>query len=222
MRHLSWQRSSSRVRRSRHPRWSMKRTCGCRRGKVNHWNSRGHVFGGAADARRPEAICMVAAKTQATRLCQCNFYHWFRLDLTMLSRVTSEIEEIHGTLQDWLSGRVPRDSGGLKRIQEVVANDFRVATVGGTELDCSELMAEIKEGWGSRPDLCISVSNVEIICETGGLIVARYDECETWAGSESCRVSTVVFRYDESKPNDLAWLRLHETRLARNDSAESA
>lgn len=154
-------------------------------------------------------------------MTQCNSDCLFRLDLTMLSRVTCELEEIHGTLQDWLSGRFPRNSDRLKRIQEVVTNDFRVATVGGNELDCSELMAEIEEGWGSRPDLCISVSNVEIICASGGLIVARYDECEKWAGSRSCRVSTVVFRCDESKPNNLAWLRLHETRLARNDSAES-
>ena len=137
-------------------------------------------------------------------------------DFELEQRCEAEIVELHQFFEAWFSAS-EGSSTDFNRVAEVLAADFTMVGPDGRLVEAEELLAALREARGSKPGLRIWIDRVRVLHRSGDMTVAMYEERQKNDGGESRRVSTVVFRSVEQKPNSLEWLHVQEKWLERGE-----
>ena len=123
-----------------------------------------------------------------------------------------ETEDLHEFFEAWLGGSSPQDEASFQRLNQALAPSFVIISPAGVVSTRNPLMSSLYEGHGSREGLRIDIKNPVLRFENADIVVATYEEWQTYADSESARLSTVVF--EKLSAEELRWL-VHETWLKR-------
>lgn len=134
----------------------------------------------------------------------------------MTSIYAREIEELHAFFVAWFRGELPRTPEVFTRFTNVTAPEFTLISPNGVMIDYAAAVDWIENAHGSRTNFNIWIENFRLHQQHDGVAIVTYDE---WGESEdgvTSRVSTAIFADDETTPNGVRWLHVHETWLANN------
>ncbi|NNC75012.1 MAG: DUF4440 domain-containing protein [Acidimicrobiia bacterium] len=120
-----------------------------------------------------------------------------------------EIDELHEFFEAWFRGLAQ----SFERMEIALAPTFSIVGPRGTTMDRAETIAAVREGRGRSSSLRIGTSDHQLLAATPGLVVARYIETHESDDHSTRRLSTAVFEPDETAPNGLVWVTVHETFL---------
>lgn len=123
-----------------------------------------------------------------------------------------EIVELHEHFEAYFLGTI--DS--LDRVDAALAPTFTMAGPDGSVADRDQVMAALKAGHAHTQSLTISITDAELLAESGDLVVATYIEGHALASGSNHRRTTVVFQRADSAPNGLQWTRAQETWVDRS------
>ena len=73
-------------------------------------------------------------------------------------------------------------------------------------------------GYRHRDNCKIWIENTQLRQQHGDLLIVSYEEWQTIDAITTSRTSTVVFRDDDTQPNGLIWLYVHESGLKDVDA----
>lgn len=122
-----------------------------------------------------------------------------------------EIEDLHQFFQDYFSGKLPAEA--IERFINTLDTEFALVNASGNTADRHTIIDAIRQAHAQRPDIKIWIEQPHLRHESGDLLVATYEEWQTLAGKTTQRQSTVIFERDETLPNGLRWLHVHESGL---------
>lgn len=117
-----------------------------------------------------------------------------------------EVRELHAFFERWFAGTArPAE---LKRL-DVLDDSFEMIGPDGDLQNVREVRSAIEGAHGRRP-IRIEIRNVWVHPSAP---VGMYEEWQTTDGRIAGRRSSVVMVNDQSTPNGLRWVHLHETWL---------
>ena len=129
----------------------------------------------------------------------------------MISRIETEITQLHQFFVDWYCGKLPLREEHFIRLTSVLADGFTLITPEGSSLDKQTIIETIRYSYDSRKDFHIWIENIKIKLQVNDLVLATYEEWQESQGKTTSRVSTVLFRERSGTPNGLIWVHVHET-----------
>ena len=135
--------------------------------------------------------------------------------MTLTDACLAEVHEFHEFVEAWLAGRATRDDETYERAHAVLADDFEIVSPSGERRSRATLLDELEAAHGlhadSSPPFEVDVREVRHRYTAGELCLVGYEEWQRVDGDETGRVSSALFRRDETAPNGVEWLHLHET-----------
>ncbi|SEH01986.1 hypothetical protein SAMN05444920_12342 [Nonomuraea solani] len=111
-----------------------------------------------------------------------------------------EVVRHHQVIERWLTGAAARTE--FAAFADAHAPGFTLIGPDGAVLSRAEILAQVESAHGKAPDLTITIANVRVIAESGGLLVATYEE---WHGTRGRRATAVL------RTTPWRWVHLHET-----------
>lgn len=128
-----------------------------------------------------------------------------------MDRYEREIVELHQFFVDWFKGDIPNDDATFARFAHNTLPEFVIVTPDGHRLTYNQIESGIYQAYGKRPTINITIKAVQHLHTYGDISIVAYEEWQVTAGQESARLSTVVFKDDDSAPNGLQWVYVQET-----------
>jgi hypothetical protein len=128
-------------------------------------------------------------------------------------RVEAEIEQLHQFFQDWYNGDIPHTGDVFERLENALAEGFRLITPGAQIIERASILAVIKKDRNSRMAMRIWIEDVNIQHGFEEHVLATYQEWQQRDGQTTVRLSSVLFRSNPELPNGFAWIYVHETWL---------
>lgn len=129
-----------------------------------------------------------------------------------------EVVELHDFFESWFRGDLPDADESFARVADVLAPEFALVAPDGSTTGRVELLARLREAHGARPGLHIRVDGVTLLLDEETVLVADYEEIQQEPGATPTRRrSTAVFRLRPDAPNELEWVRVHETWVQEPD-----
>jgi len=108
--------------------------------------------------------------------------------------------------------RQAEEQAFFRRFESAFHENFTFVSSSGKEFDRVEFLEHLRQLEGQSVTTRIWAENIRTFCSSGSSLVVRFDEHEDDKQIVRSRVSTVVFEVNDSMPNRLCWIRLHETR----------
>ena len=133
--------------------------------------------------------------------------------------VAREIIDLHVFFEDWFRGNCnDADRVFKKRLLSRMDIDFYIVLPSGESFYGEQFWPEMRKAHGTNPTFQISLRNFSRKLQIGRkTFVANYEEWQKNAQNSrpanNGRVSTAVLVTDDSAPNGLKWLHVHETWL---------
>jgi len=129
----------------------------------------------------------------------------------MITRIENEIFELHQFFQDWYNNQITPTEANFARCANVLAPDFTIIFPSGDKVSYQPLLNELWKAHNSHSGMRIWIENTQVLHQSGDLILATYEEWQEIENKVTTRLSTVLFQEDQSTPNRLKWLHVHET-----------
>ena len=120
-----------------------------------------------------------------------------------------EIIQLHEFFEAYFLGTVPEDD--LSRMDAALSPGFTHLGPHGAVTDRAGTIAAVRAGYAHTQSLEITITEASVLAESDGLIVCRYVENHALTAGSNHRWSTAAFVPDDSAPNGLAWVTVHET-----------
>ena len=118
----------------------------------------------------------------------------------------TEIDELHAFFEAYFLGTIPADD--VSRFAGVLDDDFTIVGPDGSVNTRAETIAMVQQGHAHTSAMTLTTRDHELIHADESTVIASYVEHHGWAdGRENERLTTVVFRVDDSMSNGLRWLR---------------
>ena len=128
-----------------------------------------------------------------------------------------EAREFLTFLRDWLVGAAPRSADSFARFSSVMAGGVEVISPLGTVTEREELVSEFEALHGVLVDdadaFRIWVENFNCRWVKDDHALVTYEEWHQRGDDKSARLSSALFRREESTPCGVVWLHVHETWL---------
>lgn len=122
----------------------------------------------------------------------------------------TEVDELHAFFEAYFLGTIPADD--VARFADVLDDDFTIVAPNGEVSSRTDTLAMVQRGHAHTSGLTITTRDHRIVHADDSTVTGSYIEHHGWAdGRENERLSTVLFRVDETMPNGVRWLRVHET-----------
>lgn len=143
-------------------------------------------------------------------------------DRSLSERCAAEVEEIHRFLEAWRNGAVARNDESFSRLSDAVARAFTYVGADGKALRRDAVLDRVRRGWGGWREPGgtapgsgrIRIENLRTRFIEGPLAVVSYEEWHHVGGASQGRTTTALFRLEHGRPNDVAWVHLHQSELA--------
>lgn len=135
----------------------------------------------------------------------------------MLDNCKNEILELHEFFESWLNGSIPLNENEIKRVDSCLTNDFKLISPSGDTYDKPTLISGINSAHGSRKGVNVKIKNINGQTLTDDLCLFLYEEWQVTLQMQRVRLSTAIFQYDETAPNYVSWLHLHESWLKKHN-----
>ncbi len=133
----------------------------------------------------------------------------------LLAAAIEEVEALHRFFTQWFRGSMDAGSEGFSRLPETLDQAFELIYPSGEHLGRDELVAALKELYGSQartePPFAIRIENARARALGPGLVLVTYEEHQAWDGVENCRISSAILAEDAGAPGGFRWLHVHET-----------
>ena len=135
--------------------------------------------------------------------------------------VAKEIIDLHAFFEDWFRGNCNNTDRVFKnRLLSRMDIDFHIVLPSGVAFYGEQFWPEMKKAHGSNPKFEISLRNFSRKLRIGRkTFVANYEEWQknskTETPANNGRLSTAVLINDDSAPNGLKWVHVHETWLPK-------
>lgn len=124
-----------------------------------------------------------------------------------------EIHDFHRFLEGWLRADIPFDEGRLKLRLTAFHPNFLYITPTGRRRGLADLREWFHGSNGGESSLRIEIAFVEIRHCDEAAVLALYEERQCSERETTRRLSSALFRVNDSTPNGLAWFHLHEVWL---------
>jgi hypothetical protein len=130
-------------------------------------------------------------------------------------RCRAEVVELHQFLEAWSNAELPPTDEAFARFGGVLAASFLIIDPDGSMIGRQPIVDAIRGAhgrWRATPGR-IRIENYRLHHAAGGLALATYEEWHDLpAAPEKTvgRLSSVLFGPNDSAPNGLEWLHLHE------------
>ena len=122
----------------------------------------------------------------------------------------TEVDELHAFFEAYFLGTIPAED--MSRFADVLDDDFTIAGPDGVVSDRATTLEMVRQGYAHTSDFTLTVRDHRPIHADDATVIGSYIEHHGWSdGRENERLTTVVFRRDDTTPNGLRWLRVHET-----------
>jgi hypothetical protein len=136
----------------------------------------------------------------------------------VLAALSSELEMTHGFLDEWLMGACAQQRSVLdERLVKRLEPDFSMISVSGKSLGRDQFVRRLERNYGSTPNLRSEIRYLRVISDSGGLVVASYEDWrrdwDSQSLSNDSRLSTAIFRRNPFDRDELRWLHLHQSGL---------
>lgn len=132
----------------------------------------------------------------------------------MESNFVAEIEDVHRFLTDWLNGSAARSEEVYAPFAEALDEGFLMISPDGRQTARDDVLSAIEAAHGGRgEDFKIWIERPSLIARLPSHVMGTYEEWQSLDDVTAARVSTVIFRRDNARPNGLRWAHLHETWL---------
>lgn len=131
--------------------------------------------------------------------------------MTTLEQASAEIALLHEQIELWFRGNAPAEA--LDTLAACFADDFRMVTIRGDQLDRDDTRSLFGRLHGARPGVVITIDHVAVRVErpVGWLVTYRETQRMT-DGSSNQRLSVAWLQpVDGGRPR---WSFLQETALA--------
>ena len=122
--------------------------------------------------------------------------------------VVAEVERQHRLLASWLGSAA--EPGVLDELRAAHTADFSMVTADGHVLHRQGLLDWLAGAGNSRPGLRILISDVTVVTELDGAVLARFLETHVEHRHTSSRRVSALLRRDRTA---LRWAHLQETLL---------
>ncbi|MEM9954746.1 MAG: hypothetical protein AAF846_24275 [Chloroflexota bacterium] len=122
-----------------------------------------------------------------------------------------EIRDLHQFFQDYFLGLIQKTD--ITRFATCLADGFTIVFSNGNHLSRTAIIDAVRDGYGQHNNCHIWIENVQLRQHIHEVLIVTYEEWQTLNDVTTKRTSTVTFLEDSSKPNDLAWLHVHESGL---------
>jgi hypothetical protein len=133
----------------------------------------------------------------------------------MKDQCEREVIELHQFFQEWLAGALPDNDETFGRVTETLVESFALIGPDGQLTERGPLLAGIRQSHGARPDLRMWIENFRFHRQDGNIALTTYQEWQETKAGVTARISTALFREKIGAPNDVEWLHVHETWLAK-------
>ena len=131
----------------------------------------------------------------------------------MHAHVEREIRELHAFFRAWYRGAIDDTDEAFARVETVLAPEFVLITSDGYTLPRERLLPLLRGEYGRRPEIEMSVDQVELRLVSGELVLITYREHGVTANGKRSTLISAVLRKNAATPNGLEWVHIHEVRL---------
>jgi len=126
-------------------------------------------------------------------------------------RVEAEIVQLHQFFQDWYNGAIDATGETFSRLDEALAEGFRLITPEARVIERDSILEVIRKDHNTRLAMRIWIEDVCIQHWFEDHVLATYQEWQQRDSQTTTRLSSVFMRLNPDKPNGLEWLFVHET-----------
>lgn len=139
-----------------------------------------------------------------------------------MENVKKEILGLHADVEEWINGKYERSDAVFSEIYSGrLTDNFQLVAPTGHRLGRDTVVKYIEGIYGTSPDFRISITDVQVICESNDIVVAH---CLMWHSyapeSDNANLGrnlTAVFLKDSSMSNGLKWKFVHESALPQEE-----
>ena len=132
----------------------------------------------------------------------------------MKEQSEKEVIELHKFFEQWFKSEVENKAGVYARVEDVLSEEFLLISPTGKVSTRDEVITQIKSGYGSRKDDVIPyrlwVQNIECRLVENNFCLVIYEEWGEVAGELNARLSSALFRKNDSAINEVEWVHVHE------------
>lgn len=125
--------------------------------------------------------------------------------------VEAEIVELHQFFQDWYIGKLERSKENFDRLENALADGFRIVTPNAQIIERQPLIDGIENAHNTQVAMRIWIEDVHIQHWLDDHVLATYQEWQEKGGETTTRLSSVLFKRKPENPHGLEWLFVHET-----------
>jgi len=135
-----------------------------------------------------------------------------------------EVVTLHEFFEDWFAGRVEKADAAFDRVRDALGDEFEMVAPSGRTVGRESVITGIWEVHGRDTDADpheVRVEDLRVRYVREDLCLVTYEEWQRGPDAETGRQSSALLRRDETAPNGVEWLHLHETWLPGASPDES-
>jgi len=132
-----------------------------------------------------------------------------------MEHIEQEVIRLHDFFVEWMTGTVEKTNDEFSRFADSMSDRFYIVAPSGHLTHRKALVEGLYKSYNQHQNFRIWIENVQVKHTLDKVVVATYEEWQEFKdkGKTTSRLSTVMFRIDETKTNKLLWLCVHETWL---------
>ena len=135
-----------------------------------------------------------------------------------VEQIVHEVDDLHNLFLAWYAGQPAKDRDWYDQtIGARMDAQFSIVSPSGTTLTQEDILTLIYEGYGLSREFSIKTRNANLLRLDGNVVLVSYEEWQHHAVntpvSQNGRISTALLAVDNTQPNGLRWLHVHETWL---------
>jgi hypothetical protein len=136
---------------------------------------------------------------------------------SLINNCSNEVKSLHCFLQQWLGGEVQKQDLDFSQITNAFADELILVTPDGRIENKCSLELRLNQAYGIKSGINIWIEDFIPIYETENFLVVGYSEWRKEASFSSGRYTTACFRPEVLAPNNLVWVRIHETWMVSDE-----
>lgn len=133
--------------------------------------------------------------------------------LSMVAKCKKEVFDLHRYFQDWFRGDIANNSGNQQRLSNSFDPLCELVTPNGSIDSFDAINGRFMEAYKVFPDAKVWIDGFVPMSVTEDRVLVKYKEWREIDGVTTVRMSSCLFSKEDTAPNGVKWLYIHETWL---------